>query len=199
MKPGTPVGKLARRLQVSPTLKTSRVLHRRSDPPGQHGRRKGRKKSVFGEQLIEKQKLRFQFMVSEKAVRRAFADAKRKPGKTGELLIELLDRRLDATVFRSGIVRSPRAAQQLICHGHVFVNGKKLDRSSYSVKATDEISLSEKSMKFPFIMEGLREANPVTYIRLDKETAKFQRSGEATRADIPVICDEQQIVEWYSR
>ena len=199
MKAGTPVGKLARRLQVSPTLKTSRVLHRRSDPPGQHGSRRGRKKSVYGEQLIEKQKLRFQFMISEKALRRAFKEAKKSSGKTGDLLIEYLDKRLDATVFRSGVVRSPRAAQQLISHGHVMVNGKKLDRSSYHVSPEDEITLSDKSKKFPFIIEGLRDANPVSYIRLDKDSGKIQRTGEATRADIPIICDEQQVVEWYSR
>jgi len=199
MTPEIPVGKIARRLQIAPTAKTARILERRPESPGQHGIRRSTKKSVYGEQLIEKQKLRFQYMISEKVLRRAYMVAQKKKGNTGENLVRFLDRRLDATVFRSGIVNSTLAARQLISHGHIQINGKKVDKPSFQTSVTDMIFLSPKSQNFPFIKEGLRDATPVSYINLDREKAIITRAEDPTRETIPVDCKEQMVVEWYSR
>lgn len=131
VRSGMAIGKVARRLQVGPTLKALKVLQRRPNAPGVHGHRKFKQVSIYGQQLIEKQKLKFQFMLTEKALRRAYSDARRKKGSTGETLLQILDQRLDATIFRSGVVRSVLAARQLITHRHVFVNGKRVDKPSF--------------------------------------------------------------------
>lgn len=199
MRSGIPVGKIARRLQIAPTAKTVRILARRTDAPGQHGARRAKAKSVYGEQLIEKQKLRFQYMITEKVLRRAYFVAQKKKGNSGENLIGFLDRRLDSTIFRSGIVNSNLAARQLITHGHVLVNGRKVDKPSFQTSDSDMIFLSEKAQKFPFIVEGLRDGNPVSYLTIDRDKAIITRTSTPTREQIPVDCKEQMVVEWYSR
>lgn len=199
MKAGMPVGKIARRLQVAPTVKTLKVLERRPTPPGMHGGKKFGSKSVYATQLIEKQKLRFQFMISEKVLRRAFKLAKSKKGSTGDNILQMLDSRLDATVFRSGVVRSMLAARQLVSHGNVLVNGKRVDKPGFQVSTTDIVSFSKKAMNFAFLVEGIRDGIPVAYIELNKEAGTIRRSVVPPRKDIPVMCSEQTVVEWYSR
>ncbi len=199
MRSGLPVGKIARRLQIGPTLKTLKVLQRRENPPGVHGKRRHGAQSVFAQQLIEKQKLKFQFMISEKVLRRAYEAASKKKGGTGDNLVQLLDTRLDATIFRSGVVRSVLAARQLITHRHVFVNGKRVDRPSYQIGEQDVITFSEKALKFTHVTEGVRDANSVAYVTVDKDNVMIKRSFTPPRSDIPVICNEQMVVEWYSR
>lgn len=199
MKSGIPVGKIARRLGVAPTAKTLKVLARRPQPPGVHGGNNRRTKSVYGNQLIEKQKLRFQFMVSETALRRAYRLAKKKKGSTAHALVMILDERLDATIFRSGVVKSVLAARQLVTHRHVRVNGRIVDKPSYRLKLNDIVTFSEKSRAFPYLLEGFRDAITVPYLTVDREQFTIARATIPQRQEIPVLCEEQMIVEWYSR
>ena len=199
MRCGIPVGKIARRLNVAPTLKTAKILNKRPNPPGVHGERRRGQKSIYSQQLIEKQRLRFQFMISEKTLRRMFHLARGMKGNTGENLLRILDERLDSTIFRSGVARSMLAARQLVTHGHVLVNGKRVDKPSYRLKEKDLVSFSDKAKATPVLMEGLKDGITVPYIELVRDQATIKRTSVAPRASIPVICNEQMIVEWYSR
>lgn len=199
MKAGARVGKIARRLGITPTRKTIKVVSRRSNAPGVHGAKRRSSKSVFSQQLIEKQKLRFQFMVSEKTLRRAFAKARGMRGSTGENLVKLLDERLDATIFRSGIVASVPAARQLISHRHVFVNGTRVYSPSYRLTPGDLITFSDKAKKFALLNEGFLNAQSVPYVELDREQYTIKRTLTPERNELPVQCNDQMIVEWYSR
>ena len=199
MRPGTPLGKIARRLDVAPTLKTAKVVTRRPYPPGESGTRRQGTPSVYKQQLLEKQKLRFQFMISEKVLQRAFSRAKKFPGETGGNLVKLLDRRLDATIFRAGVVRSVPAARQLVTHRHVLVNDKRVYSPSYLLKPKDVVSFSPRAKKFGFLQEGFEQAQPIEYVNLDKEAFTIIRSEEPERSAVPVMCNEQLVVEWYSR
>lgn len=199
MKSGQAVGKIARRLGVTPTKKTIKIVSRRPNPPGQHGARRRGMRSVYGTQLLEKQKLRFQFMVSEKTLRRAFKKAKKGSGRVGENLVAQLDSRLDATIFRSGVVASIPAARQLITHHHVLVNGRRVQTPSVQITESDVVSFTEKAKSFAILREGFEEAMSVPYVSLNKEQGTITRTITPTRKDIPVECDEQLVVELYSR
>jgi small subunit ribosomal protein S4 len=199
MKSSEPVGKIARRLGVTPTLKTVKIVSRRPNPPGEHGGRRRGKNSVYKEQLLEKQKLRFQFMISEKALRRAYQKSRKSSENTGETLVKLLDRRLDATIFRSGVVRSIPAARQLVSHRHVFINGRRVYSPSYIVGDSDIISFSKKAKDFAFLSEGFEEAIPVNYVEISKEEKTIRRTVSPERDVIPIECKEQLVIELYSR
>ncbi|HEF8130991.1 TPA: 30S ribosomal protein S4, partial [Campylobacter jejuni] len=141
-----PVEKLERRFGVSLALKGERrlagksALDKRPYAPGQHGARKG-KISEYGLQLREKQKAKFMYGVSEKQFRRLFAEAARREGNTGVLLIQLLEQRLDNVVYRMGFATTRRFARQLVTHGHVLVNGKRVDIPSFRVEAGAKIEI----------------------------------------------------------
>ncbi len=199
MKSSQPVGKIARRLGVTPTQKTIKIVSRRPNPPGEHGARRFGKKSVFKEQLLEKQKLRFQFMISEKALRRAYDKAKKSKENTGETLVKILDRRLDASIFRSGIVRSIPAARQLVSHHHVYVNGRRVKSPSFMLGDADVISFSDKAKGFAFLQEGFEDPISVDYMEVNKEEKTIRRLVPPERSQIPVECREQLVVELYSR
>lgn len=147
-----PVEKLERRFGVSLALKGERrlagksALDKRPYAPGQHGARKG-KISEYGLQLREKQKAKFMYGVSEKQFRRLFAEAARREGNTGVLLIQLLEQRLDNVVYRMGFATTRRFARQLVTHGHVLVNGKRVDIPSFRVEAGAKIEIIEKKQK----------------------------------------------------
>lgn len=198
MKSGQPVGKIARRLGIAPTVKTLKILERRPTPPGQHPSAR-RTKSVFAQQLIEKQKLRFQFMISERVLRRNFGDALRIKGNSGANLICILDQRLDATIFRSGVVRSILAARQLVTHRHVFVDGKRVDKPAFRVRTGQTITFSAKARNFTVVQDGLQNGLNSSYIELNREQASIRRVVDPERTAVPVECNEQMIVEWYSR
>ncbi|EBQ9061084.1 30S ribosomal protein S4, partial [Salmonella enterica subsp. enterica serovar Reading] len=151
-----PVEKLERRFGVSLALKGERrlagksALDKRPYAPGQHGARKG-KISEYGLQLREKQKAKFMYGVSEKQFRRLFAEAARREGNTGVLLIQLLEQRLDNVVYRMGFATTRRFARQLVTHGHILVNGKRVDIPSFRVEAGAKIEIIEKSKNNPQI------------------------------------------------
>lgn len=155
-----PVEKLERRFGVSLALKGERrlagksALDKRPYAPGQHGARKG-KISEYGLQLREKQKAKFMYGVSEKQFRRLFAEAARREGNTGVLLIQLLEQRLDNVVYRMGFATTRRFARQLVTHGHVLVNGKRVDIPSFRVEAGAKIEIIEKSKNNPQITRAI--------------------------------------------
>ena len=198
-KAGSPIGKIARRLGVAPTAKAAKILARRPSRPGQHGGRHAKTPSVYGQQLIEKQKLRFFFMVDERQLRRVFKEALRMRGSTGENLLQKLDSRLDATIYRSGVVASIPAARQLVTHRHVFVNGRRVSKPSYLLRPHDVVTLSDKAKSNLLIADAFKTGLAVSYIDVDRENFTITRRSVPGRTEIPVQCDEQAIVEYYSR
>ncbi len=178
-----------------------KVLSKKNYPPGQHGVNKRRKTSEYGAQLREKQKAKYTYGVLEKQFRNLFEKASRKKGITGEVLLQLLEARLDNVVFRLGIAPTRAAARQLVLHRHIVVNGKVVNIASYSVKPGEVIGVREKSKSLEVIADSLAGFNHSKYAWLEwDETSK---SGKLLhlpeRADIPENIKEQAIVELYSK
>lgn len=183
-----PVEKLERRFGVSLALKGERrlagksALDKRPYAPGQHGARKG-KISEYGLQLREKQKAKFMYGVSEKQFRRLFAEAARREGNTGVLLIQLLEQRLDNVVYRMGFATTRRFARQLVTHGHVLVNGKRVDIPSFRVEAGAKIEIIEKSKNNPQITRAIEltaQTGIVAWVDVEKDK-RFGISQENLR------------------
>jgi len=174
--------------------------NKRPYPPGQHGR--GRKRvSEYNVRLLEKQKLRAIYGVSERQMRGYYDRASRKTGVTGEELIRQLETRLDAVVLHLGFALSQRQARQLVSHGHVRVNGRRLDVPSAQVRAEDTIELSDKAKNFVFVREALELApDPPPYLYRNKDALQGTMSRLPERAEIPlpVPIEERLIIEFYS-
>ena len=177
------------------------AIERRSYPPGQHGQ--GRKKfSAYGAQLREKQKVKRLYGVLEKQFRNTFKEADRQKGITGEILIFLLERRLDNTVYRLGFANSRNEARQLVKHNHFIVNQTKVNIPSYLVKPGDVIELREKSKKIVRILEaieGVARRGVPQWLELNKEQLKGSVKGQPAREDITIPIQEKLIVELYSK
>jgi len=202
-----PKWRIARRLGVNiyvgeeKTLKGKSILDRRPYPPGQHGRTR-RKLSYYARQLMEKQKVKYYYGVRERQFRRFYEMAERMRGQTGENLLKLLESRLDNVVYRLGFGKSHRHARQLVVHGHILVNGKKVDRPSYLVKPGDVIEVKEKSRDIPQIKEGIELAQKrgiPSWLELDPENFKGIVKAEPTREEIEIPIEEHLIVELYSK
>jgi small subunit ribosomal protein S4 len=202
-----PREKLERRLGVDLGLKGERrlagksALEKRPYPPGQHGQRRS-KISEYGMQLREKQKAKFMYGVSEKQFRRLFQEAARKEGNTGELLLQLLEQRLDNVVYRLGFATTRAFARQLVNHGHILVDGKRVNIPSYRVKPGQKIEVKEKSKTNPQIVRAMELTNQtgiVEWVDVDKEKlfGIFSRIPEREEIKIPV--EERFIVELYSK
>ena len=177
-------------------LKVARRLHTR---PGQHGTRR-RKLSDYGIQLKEKQKVKYLYGVLERQLHRLYSQASKDPVATGAALLSLLERRLDNAVYRLQWAPTRAAARQMVSHGQVMVNGRKMNVPSYSVKVNDVMSLKEKAAKIPAVAELLdTEEEPTIPGWLERKAtvAKIQRLPE--RDDVTETIDEQLIVEFYSR
>jgi len=193
--------KICRKLNFSVCGSDRCALLRREAPPGMHPDLR-RKMSDYKKRLLEKQKLRFSYWVSEKQLRNYVKEAFKKPGIPGETLISLLERRLDNVVYRLGFAPTLLAARQLVVHGHVLVNGRKVDRPSYTLKPGETLSLKEKSGKMLLVEEGLARspARPVLpYIQLDRENLKGILTSVPERAQIPLQINEALIMEHYTR
>lgn len=197
-----PTTKLSRRFGVS-LFGPSKAFERRNFPPGQHGVRAGRKKkSEYAIALGEKQKLRFQYGVLEKQFRGYYEEAARRRGVTGEIMLQLLETRLDNVVYRAGFANTRRAARQLVNHGHVMVNGGKVDIPSYQVKPGDVIKVGAKpsSQQLAVRMTDLTQAMPaVDWLTIDKDKLEVTMSRIPERSEIDPLVNEQLIVELYSR
>ncbi len=195
-----PKSKIARKFG-EPIFGEDKVLAKRNYPPGQHGNNKRRKLSEYGTQLKEKQKAKYTYGVLEKQFRNLFNKAARKEGVTGELLLQLLECRLDNVVYRLGIARTRAAARQLVLHRHITVNGGVVNIPSYSVKPGEVIAVREKSKSLEVIEDSLAGFNHSKYPWIEWEESV--KGGKLLhlpqREDIPENIKEQLIVELYSK
>ena len=195
-----PKTKIARKFG-EPIFGPDKILQRRNFPPGQHGNNKRRKTSEYGIQLREKQKAKYTYGVLEKQFRNLFDKASRMKGITGEILLQLLEGRLDNVVYRLGIAPTRAAARQQVLHKHVTVNGKVVNIPSYAVKAGDVVGVREKSKSLEVIADSLAGFDHSKYSWIEwNETAKAGRFLHVpAREDIPENIKEQLIVELYSK
>ncbi|MEJ2183763.1 MAG: 30S ribosomal protein S4 [Nitrospirota bacterium] len=177
-------------------------VERRRYPPGQHGQRRS-KISDYGIQLREKQKVRHGYgLLMEKQFRRYFEEASRKKGVTGELLLQFLERRLDNMVYRMGFADNRRQARQLVRHGFVTVNGRRVDIPSFLLGAGDTVGMSEKGRKIPSVSESMEKAQHrgiPGWVALESEQFRARVERIPSRDEIPVTAQEQLIVELYSK
>ena len=177
-------------------------IEKRNFAPGQHGKDRKAKVVGYGLQLREKQKAKRIYFTQEGQFRNYFEKAARTKGVTGELLLQQLERRLDAVVYRIGFGISRRQARQLVRHGHVAVNGRKVNIPSYQVAVGEEISIREASRKLP-ILEQAKEfaahGNPPTWLEIDRDNLKARVTALPKREDIQLPVNEQLIVELYSK
>jgi small subunit ribosomal protein S4 len=176
-------------------------MNKRPTPPGEHGQARQRKMSEYGLQLREKQKAKRTYGVLENQFHRYFIEADRQKGITGENLLVLLERRLDNVVYRVGFGASRPMARQLVMHGHIRVNGKKVDIPSYLVKAGDVITIREKSAEseyFKALREGTGKVMP-SWLTIDAQNLKATVDAMPKREEIDLAIQENLIVEHYSR
>ena len=193
------VWKKSRRLGISLTG-TGKELDKRPYAPGQHGPNQRKKITEYGQQMQEKQKLRFMYGLNERQFRNLFAKAGKMKGVHGENFMILLESRLDNLVYRLGLARTRRAARQLVNHGHVTVDGKRVDIPSYAVKPGQVIGLREKSQKLDVVKEAVEINNFVPeYTTFDAEKLEGTFTRLPERSELPAEINEQLIVEWYSR
>ncbi len=177
-------------------------VERRGYPPGQHGQTRARKVSEYGVQLREKQKIRRTYGLMETQFRNYFSKALRQTGRTGEMLVKMLERRLDNVVYRMGFAPSRKAARQLINHGHFMVNNTPVDVPSYLLRAGDMVHVRDKSKKMEIIhssMKRMKDTTMLPWLSLDKGTMTGTFLNVPERADIPLNADEQLVVELYSK
>lgn len=197
-----PTEKINRRFGVA-LFGPSKALERRPYGPGQHGARSARsKKSDYSVMLGEKQKLRLQYGLLEKQFRRTFAEAVRRRGVTGDILIQLLELRLDNVVYRMGLGRTRRAARQFVNHGHILVNGKRCDIPSYSCKQGDKISVATSPTSRQLALRMLEQTSHtplMDWVTFDADqfTGTVVRAPE--RSEIDPQVNENLVVELYSR
>ena len=174
-------------------------LNKRPYPPGQHGLKRT-KSSEYGSLLQEKQKLKHCYGVTERQFRRYFLKASKFKGPTGEILMQLLETRLDSLVYRMGFTSTLPAARQLVNHGHIFVDGKKVDIPSYAVKINSEISLKENTQKLEVVKNSVKNTPQVLdYISVQKDQFKGKLVQMPLKNQIPVNVNDRLIVEFYSR
>lgn len=197
-----PRAKISRRFGVD-LFGNSKSFNRRPFPPGQHGVRAGRKKkSEYGVMLAEKQKLRFQYGVLEGQFRKYYEEASRRRGVTGEILLQLLELRLDNIIYRLGYANTRAAARQMVSHGHVTVNGRKVNVPSYACKPGDSIAIAAKSGSQALAKHfvELAQASVVPdWLEGDVDQLTGKVSRIPTKEEIAPIVNEQLIVELYSR
>lgn len=197
-----PKTRIARRYGVA-LFGPSKALERKNYPPGMHGPKGSRRKqSEYAVALGEKQKLRAQYGLMERQFRRYFETALSKRGVTGETLLQLLETRLDNVVFRLGFANTRRGARQLVSHGHVQVNARKVNISSYNVKSGDTVTLSEKpkSRQLASRHMQLTQIVPVPdWLTVNRDTFSGQVARVPSREEIAPVVNEQLIVELYSR
>lgn len=195
-----PKAKIARSLGLAITPKTQKVLDRRNFPPGQHGLNRKKSASVYKTQLVEKQRLKFTYNISESQLAKAFDRASRLQGSTGELLMMLLETRLDSLVYRMGFARTIFAARQYVAHGHFQVNGRRVHIPSIHIRPSDLISVCEKSKGHLQIVEAIGNAPDVpNYLEVNKAKLEGRLITTPLREQIPVKLNDQLVVEYYSR
>lgn len=180
---------------------SDKSFEKRNYPPGQHGQNRRKKTSEYGSQLNEKQKVKYTYGVLERQFRKIYADAKRMKGVTGEVLLSLLESRLDNVVYRLGIAPTRAAARQLVGHRHIVVDGEVVNIPSFRVKAGQVIGVREKSKSLEVITDSLASnaSQKFSWLEWDKNTMSGKFLNMPERADIPEHFQEQLIVDLYSK
>ena len=196
--------KVDRRLKVNLWGRPKSPFNSRAYPPGQHGQSRSSKPSDFGIQLQAKQKLKAYYgNINERQFRNVYRKASMQKGDTSENLIGLLERRLDAVIYRSKLATTIFAARQLINHGHVKVNGKKVDISSYQLKEEETIEVRDKSKQLAFIDISLanKDREVPEYLQVDEKNkkVKFVRTPKFEEVPYPVVMEPNLVIEYYSR
>jgi small subunit ribosomal protein S4 len=191
-----------RRLGVRLDGLTRMEAGERAMPPGQHGARKRKQPSEYGLRLQEKQKLRYYYGLTETQMRNYVARAGRQAGPTGANLMKLLERRLDNVVFRLGLAPTIPAARQLVGHGHVVVNGRRVSAPAFEVSVGDVVTVREKSREHPSVAEGVANGPTLTlpgYLERGADNLGGKMTGDPRREDVPIEFRESLIVEFYAR
>lgn len=191
--------RLSRKLGISLTPKADKYLEKKPYPPGAHGFRRRRRLSPYGTQLIEKQRLRFQYNVTERQMRNYFARAARRKGTTGDTLVQMLESRLDALVLRARLARTIYQARQVVTHRHILVNGKIAKSPASQLRPGDTVSVKESSRKLRCFNEGVMTTALPPYLNVDDTGYTAELSYAPPRNEVPVVCDVQLVVEFYSR
>ena len=200
-----PKGKLVRRLGINifEQPKYDKLLKKKPHAPGMHGPKKKRtKQTEYGKQLIEKQKLKFAYGVSERQIRNIFEKAKTMPGITGDSMLSLLERRLDNVVFRLGLAGSRTQARQMVGHGHFHVNGRVVNIPSYSVRGGDVVSVKERESITKLVREQYAKHSgkaKSTWITFAEDALRATVDHLPRREEIPTIANEQMVVELYAK
>jgi small subunit ribosomal protein S4 len=195
-----PKARISRRFN-EPILGDSKALLKKNYPPGMHGKGKRRKQSEYAIQLAEKQKAKFIYGVLERQFENIFDKASRKKGVTGEVLLQMLESRLDNMVYRLGVAPTRRAARQLVVHKHITVNGEVVNIPSANLKAGDKVGVREKSKSLETITNSLAIQSAKKYNWLEWESSEMEGKiiNLPLRQDIPENINEQLIVELYSK
>jgi small subunit ribosomal protein S4 len=197
--------RLSRALGIALTPKAVKYFEKRPYGPGEHGRARRRTESDYAVRLKEKQRLRAQYGIREAQLQRVFEEARREQFLTGESLVELLEMRLDALVLRSGFARTIAQARQAVVHRHILVDGKLVDRPSFRVKPGQVIQVKPKSqatVPFQVAAAGAHRdvlPNVPAYLEVQVEKLRAELLRRPKRAEVPVTCNEQLVVEYYSR
>ncbi|GAB4511960.1 MAG: 30S ribosomal protein S4 [Anaerolineae bacterium] len=200
-----PKAKVQRRFGevLIPRPKYQKILDSRAYPPGDHGREKqfrSGRRSDYGQQLDEKQKLSFIYNVRERQLRNYYKKAAQMPGRTGENLLILLERRLDNVIYRAGFAATIWAARQMVVHGHVTVNGRRLDLPSYQVQPNEIVGLTEKMRKNVHVVEWVEQGvNAPAYLSVDTTQMEAHLTRLPEQEEIPVQVEIQLVVEFYNR
>lgn len=193
------VTKLSRALDLALTPKAAKGMERRPHPPGQHGKNKRPSQSIYSRQLREKQRLKAQYHISEKQLKNYFKTALKTKGVTGTALLKMLEQRLDVTVLRAGFAPTIYAARQLVSHGHIILNGRRVTKAGAAVSIGSSISIAARSRNHLLIKDTFPSAVRPEYIQANLENFSASKTRDPERNEIPVICEEQLIVELYSR
>ncbi|HYG83781.1 MAG TPA: 30S ribosomal protein S4 [Verrucomicrobiae bacterium] len=200
----SPIVKQSRREGYALHPKAHKIMIKKSGIPGQHGRSRQGKASLYAVQLREKQKVRRLYGLLEKQFSRLMAEASRTAGQSGETLLQLLERRLDNAVYRAGLATSRRAARQLVSHGHFMLNGRRVDIPSIRLKEGDEIVVRPKSKESTYFKEIDQVVNntsqaPLSWLKSDTKKLTIKVTGVPKREEAEPEINEQLIVEYYSR
>ncbi|MHB1294120.1 MAG: 30S ribosomal protein S4 [Anaerolineae bacterium] len=195
--------KRSRSLGIPLTPKAAEIMEKRPNPPGQHGGgrtgRGRRQESDYKRQLLEKQRLKAQYNIPESQMRNYMQAAVRRHENTGDVLIQMLESRLDAVVMRGGLARTIYAARQYVSHGHILVNGRRVNIPSYRVRVGDVVSVAEKSRKMVVFEEAMEGAHPPEYLDLLRDAMSVTLRYLPKREQVPVIAEIPSIIEFYSR
>lgn len=200
-----PKAKIQRRFGevLIPRAKYQKIIEKRPYPPGDHGKEKqfrSGRRSDYGMQLDEKQKLSFIYNVRERQLRNYYKKASKMPGRTGENMLALLETRLDAVLYRAGFAATIWASRQIVGHGHIDVNGKRLNLPSYQVRPGDVITIREKMRKNVHIEEWMQSVGAVpSYLAVDRNAFSITLARIPEQKEIPVQVQIQLVVEFYNR